>query len=77
MKINAINIDPEIMSGTPVFSGTRVPVKTLFDYVGTGESLDEFLLDFPSVQKNQALEVLQYAGETMLSDKSLASESFA
>lgn len=77
MKIDAINIDPEIMGGTPVFKGTRVPVKTLFDYVGTGESLDEFLIDFPSVKKVQALQVLKFAGKVVISEKVLLDENFA
>lgn len=76
MKIDAINIDPEIMSGTPVFAGTRVPVKALFDYVGTGDSVSDFLEDFPSVERRQALEVLKFAGEIILSDKVLADEDF-
>jgi uncharacterized protein (DUF433 family) len=77
MEIDEINIDPEIMSGTPVFTGTRVPVKTLFDYVGTGESLADFLMDFPSVEEKQALEVLRFAGQVVLSEKVLLNESFA
>lgn len=77
MKIDAINIDSEIMGGTPVFKGTRVPVKTLFDYIGTGESLDEFLLDFPSVKKAQALQVLKFAGKVVVSEKVLLDENFA
>jgi uncharacterized protein (DUF433 family) len=47
-----INIDPEIMSGTPVFAGTRVPVQNLFDYIEGGDDLSEFLDDFPSVSKD-------------------------
>lgn len=57
---NVICIDPEIMSGTPVFSGTRVPVQSLFDWLET-ETLDEFLDNFPSVSRLQALEVLHLA----------------
>jgi uncharacterized protein (DUF433 family) len=76
MRVDAINIDPEIMSGTPVFRGTRVAVKTLFDYIGTGESLEDFLNDFPSVQENQALQVLQFAGEIVVSEKVLLDENF-
>lgn len=70
MKIEAINIDPEIMSGTPVFSGTRVPVKTLFDWLDT-ESVDDFLENFPSVKKEQIAEVLQFAGKLITSEKIL------
>lgn len=53
-----ITIDKEILSGTPVISGTRVPVKNLFDYLKTGESLETFLLDFPSVKKEKAVALL-------------------
>jgi len=60
MKDKLINIDPDIMSGTPVFNGTRVPVHSLFDWLET-ESLDEFLANFPSVNRQQALDVLKRA----------------
>ena len=56
-----INRDPEILGGTPVFTGTRVPVTTLFDYLEAGDDLDEFLDDFPSVRKEQALALLELA----------------
>jgi uncharacterized protein (DUF433 family) len=49
MKLSIVSIDPEIMGGTPCFSGTRVPIQTLLDYVEAGDSIDEFLEDFPSV----------------------------
>lgn len=58
MNTNAININPNILAGTPVFSGTRVPVESLFDHLERGISLDEFLEDFPSVSKEQAIEVI-------------------
>ncbi|MCB0582301.1 MAG: DUF433 domain-containing protein [Phaeodactylibacter sp.] len=58
----AIHVDPEILSGTPVFTGTRVPVKTLFDYLEES-SLDEFLAGFPSVRREQAEVVIEWAGE--------------
>ena len=51
MNYGPINIDSETMSGTPVFTGTRVPVQSLFDYIETGETIDEFLENFPSVKK--------------------------
>jgi uncharacterized protein (DUF433 family) len=54
-----INRDPEIMGGTPVFMGTRVPVKTLFDWIEDGETLDYFLENFPSVSREQAIAVLE------------------
>ena len=56
-----INRDPDIMSGTPVFMGTRVPVKTIIDYLQGGHTMDEFLEDFPSVSREQALAVLELA----------------
>lgn len=59
MENRAINIDPEILGGTPVFYGTRVPIKNLFDYLETSESIEAFLEDFDSVKKEQALKVLE------------------
>jgi uncharacterized protein (DUF433 family) len=56
-----IHSDPDILSGTPVFIGTRVPVKTLLDYLAAGDSLDEFLDHFPSVKQEQAIAVLKIA----------------
>lgn len=61
MLYGQVSIDPEIMSGTPVFAGTRVPVQSLFDYIEGGEDLNEFLDDFPSVTKAAALFVLEMA----------------
>ena len=55
----AIVRDPEVMHGTPVFRGTRVPVQTLFDYLENGESLDEFLEGFPTVGRDLAIQVLE------------------
>lgn len=64
MDIKAIiNIDPEILSGQPVFTGTRVPVETLFDHLEAGVSLDEFLEDFPGVSRNQAISLLDMASK--------------
>lgn len=60
-KDDFVNIDPEILHGTPVFKGTRVPIDTLFDYLATGDSLDEFLEDFPSVKREQAEMAIDYA----------------
>jgi uncharacterized protein (DUF433 family) len=61
MQFGQVSIDPEIMSGAPVFAGTRVPIKNLFDYIEGGEPLSEFLDDFPSVTKEAALTVFQTA----------------
>ena len=56
-----VHSDPDILAGTPVFRGTRVPVQSLFDYLEGGETLDEFLDQFPSVSKKQALAALDLA----------------
>lgn len=61
-----MHTDPEIMGGTPVFKGTRVPVRSLFDWLET-ESLDDFLENFPSVTRKQAIEVLKIA-EKLVTD---------
>ncbi|MCP3933349.1 MAG: DUF433 domain-containing protein [Bacteroidetes bacterium] len=53
MISNIITISPDIQSGTPVFAGTRVPIKNLFDYLRGGDTIEEFLHDFPSVEKYQ------------------------
>lgn len=59
--------DPEILGGAPVFLGTRVPVRSLFDYLEGGESLDEFLRQFPSVKREQAIGALDAARDSLLS----------
>jgi uncharacterized protein (DUF433 family) len=56
-----VHSDPEIMSGTPVFYGTRVPFSTLFEYLEAGDPLDVFLDHFPSVSRSQAIEALELA----------------
>ena len=61
-----VHSDPEIVSGTPVFVGTRVPVRTLIDHLAAGDPLDVFLDDFPSVSREQAVAALEYAGEALL-----------
>jgi len=76
MRYGAITIDPEIVSGTPVFTGTRVPIQALFDYIEGGETLEEFIENFPSVTKGQALEVLKMAMKSLSSEKILH-ENFA
>jgi uncharacterized protein (DUF433 family) len=58
--------DPEILGGVPVFRGTRVPLKALFDYIEGGEPLDEFLIDFPGVSRETALAALEEAKEFFL-----------
>ena len=67
MKKSAIvKIDPEIMSGTPCFAGTRVPARALIDCIEAGETLDEFLEGFPSVTREQAIAYLDEVRERML-----------
>jgi uncharacterized protein (DUF433 family) len=61
-----IHSDPEIMGGIPVFVGTRVPVRTLFDYLAGGEPLDEFLDGFPTVSREQAVAALKLAEEMLI-----------
>lgn len=60
---DVVRTDPEILGGTPVFAGTRVPVKTLLDYLEAGHPLSEFLEDFPSVTREQAISALELAKE--------------
>jgi len=67
-----IHSDPEIMGGTPVFVGTRVPVETLLDYLEAGDPLDEFLEDFPSVSRDQVVAVLELARRLLLQRASAA-----
>jgi uncharacterized protein (DUF433 family) len=64
--------DPDILSGSLVFVGTRVPVRSLFDYLEGGESIDEFLREFPSVRREFAIAVLDAAYETVAADANIA-----
>ncbi|HXH38758.1 MAG TPA: DUF433 domain-containing protein [Thermoanaerobaculia bacterium] len=61
-----VHSDPEIVSGTLVFIGTRVPVQALLDYLEGGETIEEFLDDFPSVSREQAVAFLEEAGRALL-----------
>jgi uncharacterized protein (DUF433 family) len=61
-----IERDPEIMGGTPVFAGTRVPVQTLLDYLEAGESIDEFLRGFPGVSRPQVIAFLEEAKDRLV-----------
>lgn len=76
MLYGQVSIDPEVMSGTPVFAGTRVPVQNLFDYMEGGDALVDFLDDFPSVSKEAAIAVLEMARLSLTSEK-LLHENFA
>ena len=64
--VQAIIRDPEIMHGTPVFRGTRVPVQTLFDYLEGGETLEDFLVGFPTVSRQLVLQALEEAKQLLL-----------
>jgi len=66
MKAQVIVADPEIMGGTPVFRGTRVPVQTLLDYLEAGDSIADFLKGFPTVTHKQVLAVLEQMKEQLL-----------
>jgi uncharacterized protein (DUF433 family) len=66
MKRPVISCRPEVMGGTPVFAGTRVPVQTFLDYLEAGDSLDEFLEGFPSVSREQAIEFLEQAKDRLV-----------
>ena len=63
---DAITRDPEVMHGTPVFRGTRVPVQALFDYLEAGDSLEEFLKGFPTVSRELAIQVLEECKDSRL-----------
>jgi uncharacterized protein (DUF433 family) len=66
VKKKVVSVDPEVMGGTPCFTGTRVPVQTLLDYVEAGDSIDEFLEDFPTVTRQQVIAFLEAAKERLL-----------
>lgn len=66
MRSVVVKIDPDILGGTPCFSGTRVPVKILFDYLEGGDSLDAFLDEFPSVRHEQAVALLEESRQALL-----------
>ena len=61
---SVIKIDPQVMSGAPCFAGTRVPIQNLIDYLAGGDSIDEFLEDFPSVRRDEVISFLEEAKET-------------
>ena len=63
---SVVHSNPEVMGGTPVFVGTRVPFQTLLDYLEAGEPLAEFLEDFPTVSREQAVEALEQAKQALL-----------
>ncbi len=77
MEGRVINIDQEILGGTPVFYGTRVPIKNLFDYLETGDSIDSFLEDFDGVSKEQVVKLLEMSQRLIESSTDILNENFA
>jgi uncharacterized protein (DUF433 family) len=77
LAMKVVNIDKEILGGTPVFNGTRVPIKNLFDYLETGDSIDEFLGDFPSVKREQIIKLLEFSGQITIKSTEILNENFA
>ncbi len=61
-----ISCNPDVMGGTPVFSGTRVPVQTLLDYLEAGDSIDDFLAGFPSINREQIISFLEQAKDRLV-----------
>ena len=77
MDNQVINIDQEILGGTPVFFGTRVPIKNLFDYLETGDSIQTFLDDFEGVSKNQVIKLLEMSQKLIETSSNILHENFA
>ncbi len=77
MNRQIINIDKDILGGTPVFFGTRVPIKNLFDYLETGESIDVFLDDFEGVSKSQVVRLLEMSQKLIETSTNILNENFA
>jgi uncharacterized protein (DUF433 family) len=71
-QASVVHSDPEILGGTPVFVGTRVPVQALIDYIEGGHSLDEFLDDFPTVSRELAIAALEQAKAHLIADARVA-----
>jgi len=70
MSKKVVSCNPDVMGGTPVFAGTRVPVQTLLDYLEAGDSIDEFLAGFPSVTREQVIEFLEQAKDRLIATAS-------
>nr|MBK9653331.1 DUF433 domain-containing protein [Bacteroidota bacterium] len=77
MDGQVINIDKNILGGTPVFYGTRVPIKNLFDYLETGESIEIFLRDFEGVSRNQVIRLLEMSQKLIETSTNILNENFA
>ncbi|MEO9211378.1 MAG: DUF433 domain-containing protein [Ginsengibacter sp.] len=77
MERKVISIDPDILGGTPVFFGTRVPIKNLFDYLETGDSIETFLEDFEGVKKEQIIKVLEISQKLIETATGILNENIA
>lgn len=77
MNPRVINIDSEILGGTPAFYWTRVPIKNLFDYLETGDSIEIFLEDFEGVRKDQVIKVLEMSQKLIETSTNILNENFA
>ena len=77
MEGHIINIDQEILGGTPVFYGTRVPIKNLFDYLESGETIDYFLDDFGGVTREQVVRLLEMSQKLIETSSNILHENFA
>lgn len=77
MQDQIINIDAEILGGTPVFFGTRVPIRNLFDYIESGESIDYFLDDFEAVSRKQVIRLLEMSKNLLESSSTIFHENIA
>lgn len=77
MDTRVINVDPEILNGTPVFFGTRVPIKNLFDYLETGDTIQIFLEDFEGVSRNQVVKVLEMSQKLIETSSNILNENIA
>jgi len=72
MKKHVIDRNPGILKGTPVFKGSRIPIRILFDYLESGDSLEVFLDEYPGISKDQAIEVLELAKQGLLNNSEAA-----
>ena len=72
MNTQVISRDPDILSGTPVFAGTRVPVRILFDYLEAGDSVDVFLEEYPHISRDIVISVLELAKNGLVGDSEAA-----
>ena len=77
MDTRVINIDPEILGGTSVFFGTRVPIKNLFDYLETGDTIEIFLEDFEGVSRNQVIRILEMSQKLIETSSNILNENIA